>query len=170
MNPESFGRQILFFFSLYGDVTRSSLVLYREYCIQGGQPRSQVLSLTRLYDACFVANIPLGVLGTGINPNTCRIRWKGKLDLNTDRRGRGNFWIRKEDVSVSKLSEYVWTGPEQIITSLFEWIQLVNCDCPFVRKSGTSAKCWSFLSFSLKWFITKGSHHLQTDGKLYSGS
>ena len=30
------------------------------------QPRSQVLSLTRLYDACPVANIPIGVLGTGM--------------------------------------------------------------------------------------------------------
>ena len=170
MNPESFGRQILFFFFFIrwrNKIEPSSLprILYSRW------PTSfPGFSLTRVYDACFVANIPLGVLGTGINPNTCRIRWKGKLDLNTDRRGRGNFWIRKEDVSVSKLSEYVWTGPEQIITSLFEWIQLVNCDCPFVRKSGTSAKCWSFLSFSLKWFITKGSHHLQTDGKLYSGS
>ena len=151
MNPESFGRWILFFFFIrwrnkiepYSSLPR---ILYSRW-----QPRSQVLSLTRLYDACPrpVANIPIGVLGTGVNPDRCRsrIRWAGKLDLNTDTRGRGNFWIRKENVSDSKLSGYVWTGPEKIITSLIEWIQLINCDCPFVRKSGTSAKCWSqFLS------------------------
>ena len=169
MNPESFGRLILFFFFFFfirwrNKIEPSSLprILYSRW--PTSFPGSLSYPSLRRMLCCQYS------LGTGINPNTCRIRWKGKLDLNTDTRGRGNFWIRKEDVSVSKLSEYVWTGPEQIITSLFEWIQLVNCDCPFVRKSGTSAKCWSFLSFSLKWFITKGSRHLQTDGKLYSGS
>ena len=41
------------------------------------QPRSKVFSralnsaLTRLYDACSVANISRGVVGTGVNPDTC---------------------------------------------------------------------------------------------------
>ena len=43
-----------------GDVTRSSPVLYREYCIQDGN-----------LDACSVANILRGVLGTRVNPDTC---------------------------------------------------------------------------------------------------
>ena len=59
------------------------------------QPRSQVVSLTRPrrsrrghwergcsrwlppYDACSVVNIPRGVLGTRVNPGTCRIRVDG---------------------------------------------------------------------------------------------
>ena len=64
MNPESFGRQILFFFLSDFKIEPSSLpqILYSRW-----QPRSQVLSLTRPYDACPrpVANIPIGVLGTG---------------------------------------------------------------------------------------------------------
>ena len=47
---------------LSGEVTRSSLILYREYCIQDGN-----------LDACSVANIPRGILGTRENPDTCRI-------------------------------------------------------------------------------------------------
>ena len=41
---------------LSGDVTRSSPVLYREYCIQDCN-----------LDACSFANIPRGVLGTRVN-------------------------------------------------------------------------------------------------------
>ena len=65
------------------------------------QPGSQVFSLalnsalTRLYDACSDTNIPRGVLGTRVNPDTC---------------GRGNFWIRKEIVADSNISGYVWRG------------------------------------------------------------
>ena len=43
--------------------------------------------------------------------DTCRIRVDGKLDLNADTCGRGQFWIRKEIVADSKISGYVWTGP-----------------------------------------------------------
>ena len=55
-NPESCGPLIRISF-LFGDVTRSTPVLYREYCIQDGN-----------LNACFVANIPRGVLGTRMNP------------------------------------------------------------------------------------------------------
>ena len=53
-----------FFIRWHNKIELSSLlwILYSRW-----QPRSQVLSLTRLYDACPrpVANIPIGVLGTG---------------------------------------------------------------------------------------------------------
>ena len=66
-NPESCGPLIRISF-LFGDVTRSSQVLYREYCIQDGN-----------LNACFVANIPRGVLGTRMNPDTCRLRVHGQI-------------------------------------------------------------------------------------------
>ena len=48
-----------------------------------------------LYDACYVANIPRGVLGTR-QKEWIRIRvgyvWTGKFDLNPDTCGRGNFF------------------------------------------------------------------------------
>ena len=43
------------------------------------QPCSQVPSLTCLYDACSVANIPRGVMGTRVNPDKCRIRVDGQI-------------------------------------------------------------------------------------------
>ena len=54
-------------------------VLYCEYCIQDGNlvPRfSQGRARCKfcaLYNVCSVANIPRGVLGTGVNPDTCWI-------------------------------------------------------------------------------------------------
>ena len=66
-NPESCGRLIWISF-LFGDVTRSSPVLYHEYCIQDGN-----------LNACSVANIPGGVLGTRMNPDTCRLRVHGQI-------------------------------------------------------------------------------------------
>ena len=47
------------YFVLSGDLTRSSPAVYCEYCIQDGN-----------LDACSVANIPRGVLGTRGNPDT----------------------------------------------------------------------------------------------------
>ena len=64
---------------LSGDVTRSSPVLYRKYCIQDGNliPRfSQGRARCKfcaLYNARSVANIPGEVLGTGVNPDMYRI-------------------------------------------------------------------------------------------------
>ena len=62
MNPESCGSYIRTFF-VSSEVKRLSPVLYSEYCIQDGD-----------LDACFVANIPRGVLRTRVNPDTCQIR------------------------------------------------------------------------------------------------
>ena len=53
---------------LSGDVTKSSPVLYREYCFQDSN-----------LVACSVANIPTGVLGKRVNLDTCRIRMDGKI-------------------------------------------------------------------------------------------
>ena len=38
----------------------------------------------RLYDACALANVPRGLLGTRVNPDTCRIRVDGQTRLKTD--------------------------------------------------------------------------------------
>ena len=89
-NPESCG-PLIRISSLFGDVTRSSPVLYPEYCIQDGN-----------LDACSVANIPRGVQGTRMNPDPCRYVCTGKFDLNTDTFGRGNFWIRKKKLRTQK--------------------------------------------------------------------
>ena len=56
---------------LSGDVTRWSPRSFPWILYSRWQPRSQVLSLTRLYNACSVANIPIRVLGTRVNPDTC---------------------------------------------------------------------------------------------------
>ena len=48
---------------LSGEVTRSSLILYREYCIQEWQPRRML--------CCQYSR--RGILGTRENPDTCRI-------------------------------------------------------------------------------------------------
>ena len=70
---------------LSGDLARSRPVLYRECCIQDGNlvPRcSQGRARCKfrvLYDACSVANIPRGVLGTRVNPDTCRISVDGQI-------------------------------------------------------------------------------------------
>ena len=70
---------------LSDDVARSSPVLYRECCIQDGNlvPRCSQgrarCKFCALYDACSVANIPRGVLGTRVNPDTCRICVDGQI-------------------------------------------------------------------------------------------
>ena len=56
-NPKSCGRLMRIFLS--GDVTISSPVLYREYCVQDGD-----------HDAWSVANFPIGALGTRVNPDS----------------------------------------------------------------------------------------------------
>ena len=95
LNPDIF---------LSGDVTRSSPVLYREYCIQDGNlvPRfSQGRARCKfcaLYNVCSVANIPRGVLGTGVNPDTCRIVvdrqirfWRSFESTHPHQRGLGSI-------------------------------------------------------------------------------
>ena len=105
---------------LSGDVTRWSLVLYREYCIQDSNLISR-FSLLPVEVACplqsssgvilpyfymqiwralrrmlsFVASIPRAVLGTTrVNPDACRIRARtGKFDLNTDKCGNENVFF-----------------------------------------------------------------------------
>ena len=52
------------------------------------QPRSQLLSWQSkmqisLFDACSVANVSTGVLGTWVNPETCRIRVDGRIRFQT---------------------------------------------------------------------------------------
>ena len=130
---------------LSGDVTRSSPVLYREILYSRWKPRSQVLSLIHggvnlalriLFDflpgwichisralrrmLSFVANIPRAVLGTRVNPDACRIRaGKGKFDLNTDTCGRGNFWIRKENLRIKKYPDTYYPSALEIESAVY---------------------------------------------------
>ena len=52
-----------------------------------------------------------GALGTTVNPNTIGYVWTNEFDLNTLLVDWEIFWIRKEKVGGSKISQYVWTGP-----------------------------------------------------------
>ena len=54
------------------------------------------------------------------NWNLNRREWTGKFDLKMDTCGRGYFWIRKEIVADSKISGYVWRGPEWSL----EWLAI----------------------------------------------
>ena len=78
------------------DVTRTSPVLYREYCIQESnlvprfsQGRARCKFHT-LYEACSIANISRGVLGTRVSPDTGRIRVDGQIRFQC-----GYAWTRK---------------------------------------------------------------------------
>lgn len=116
--------------SLSGDLARSTLVLYRKYCIQNGNlvPRfslvpveanckTQILRALRRMLHCQYSH--WGVLGTRVSQER-RVGYvwtgigTGNFDLNTaDTCGRGNFWLQKEKVSDSKISKFVWTGPKR---------------------------------------------------------
>ena len=105
MNPESCGRWIRIFFYPVMKQDRAQFFTVK------GRERCKFPALDNAYS---VANIPRGVLSTRVHPDT-RIRvgfvWTGKFDLNIDTCGRGNFSIRKEQVSDWKTSGFVWTGP-----------------------------------------------------------
>ena len=74
-----------YLFFLSGDVTRSSPILCCEYCIHDGNlvprfsQRRARCKFRALYDACSDASIPKRVLGTRVNPDTCRIRVDGQI-------------------------------------------------------------------------------------------
>ena len=126
LNPDIF---------LSGDVTRTSPVLYREYCIQESnlvprfsQGRARCKFHT-LYEACSIANISRGVLGTRVSPDTCRIRVDGQIrfecgyawtwkffNLERNRCGFKNFgcvWKRpKANMRVRRFSA-VWKGKQK---------------------------------------------------------
>ena len=99
-NPESCGPLIRISF-LFGDLTRSSPVLYPEYCIQDGN-----------LDACSVANIPRGVQGTRMNPDACRLRVHGQIRFEYGYVWTWKFLNPKEKVTDSKVSGYEWKGPQ----------------------------------------------------------
>ena len=90
-NLESCGRLIRIFLSV--DVTISSPVLYREYCVQDGD-----------LDAWSVANFPRGALGIRVNPdsggqaNSIWIRIRVDVEV---------FETGKKKVADSKISGYV---------------------------------------------------------------
>ena len=75
------------FFFLFGD----------EYCVQDGNlvPRFSQgearCKFRALYEAGSVANIPRGVLGTKMNPETFRIRLDRQIRFEYDTCGRGHF-------------------------------------------------------------------------------
>ena len=134
----------IFFFRWRNKVKPSSLpwILYSRW-----QSRSKVFSralnsaLTRLYDACSVANISRGVVGTGVNPDTC-----GRANSI----GRRNFWIRKEIVADSKIAGYVWRRHEWTLEwlaiqwSFAKWYSSIwpgSTKSLFVSGTSINAKC-----------------------------
>ena len=97
-NPESCGPLIRISF-LFGDVTRSSPVLYLEYCIQDGN-----------LDACSVANIPRVPGWIPIPVGYVRVHRQIRFEY-------GYVWTwkflnPKEKVTDSKVSGYEWRGPQ----------------------------------------------------------
>ena len=82
------------------DVTKSSPVLYTEW-----QLRSQVLSLTRLYNACSIANRgnPAYVSDTCGRANSIWIPIRVEVEIIES--GKKKLWIQK-------ISGYVWKGPK----------------------------------------------------------
>ena len=60
---------------LSGGLKKSSPVLYLEYCIQDGN-----------LDACSVTNTPREVLGTRVNPDTCRTRVHGQIRFESGKK------------------------------------------------------------------------------------
>ena len=124
---------------LSGDVTRSSPILCREYCIHNGNlvPRfSQGRARCKfraLYDACSDANIPKRVLGTRKNPDMCRIRVDGQIRfehwyewtwkfLNPERNSCGFKNIRiRVDTCADKCASHT-----VITQNMFHWFYIHN--------------------------------------------
>ena len=90
----------IFFMRWPNKIERSCLpwILYSRW-----QPCCQGLSLTHLYDARSVANIPIGVLGTRVNPDTCRILVDGQILFEYGYVWKWKYWIQTEKLAHSKL-------------------------------------------------------------------
>ena len=78
-----------------------------------------------LYDACSVANIPSGVLGTKVNPDTCRIsldghcirfEYAGNLDVDVE-----IFESEKKEFRIKKIYIY----PDTCGVGTLGWLERV---------------------------------------------
>ena len=87
---------------LSGEVTRSSLILYRELLYSRVATSTHALLPIFLEESWVLERIRIRV----------GYMWTSKFYLNTDTCGRGKFWIRKEKFADEKKSRYVWTGPK----------------------------------------------------------
>ena len=80
-----------------------------------------------LYDACSVANIPSGVLGTKVNPDTCRIsldghcirfEYAGNLEVDVE-----IFESEKKEFRIKYIyiyiSGYVWSRGRKVARESF---------------------------------------------------
>ena len=84
LNPDNF---------LSSDVARSNPVLYREYCIMASSTHALLPIFPEESWVLGWIQIRVGYV------------WTGKFDLKVDTCGRGNFWIRKEKVVESQISD-----------------------------------------------------------------
>ena len=84
LNPDNF---------LSSDVARSNPVLYREYCITASSTHALLPIFPEESWVLGWIQIRVGYV------------WTGKFDLKMDTCGRGNFWIRKEKVVESQISD-----------------------------------------------------------------
>ena len=80
-----------------------------------------------LYDACSVANIPSGVLGTKVNPDTCRIsldghcirfEYAGNLDLDVE-----IFESEKKEFRIKYI--YIYIYPDTCGVRALRWLERV---------------------------------------------
>ena len=78
-----------------------------------------------LYDACSVANIPSGVLGTKVNPDTCRIsldghcirfEYAGNLDVDVE-----IFESEKKEFRI----KYIYIYPDTCGLGALRWLERV---------------------------------------------
>ena len=133
------------FFRWRNKIQLSSLpwILYSRW-----QPHSKVFSralnsaLTRLYDACSVANIPRGVPGV-----------EEQIRFENGYAWTWKFWIRKEIVADLKISGYVWRGPQWTLQWLAiqwafaKWYSSIwpsSTKSLFVSGTSVNAKCTNY--------------------------
>ena len=77
-----------------------------------GRYQPQKIQSSHLNNACSVANIPRGVLGTRVNLDMCQIRVDRNIRFEYRYDWTWKFLIQKEKVADSKISDYVWTGSQ----------------------------------------------------------
>ena len=82
-----------------------------------------------LYDACSVANIPSGVLGTKVNPDTCRIsldghcirfEYAGNLDVDVE-----IFESEKKEFRIIYIYIYIYIYPDTCGVGAVRWLERV---------------------------------------------
>ena len=75
-------------------------------------PSNSHIMLDTLLCACSIYIIHREVMDTIVNPVTCRIRVDGRIRFEYATCGHNFFLIHNKKYSDSKISGYIWTGPD----------------------------------------------------------